>query len=248
MSGHSKWSTIKRKKGAADAKRGAVFTKLAHALTIAAKEGGGDPTANFALRLVMDRARAANMPSANIDRSIKRGTGELGGEKPPEQVTYEAYGPGGVAILIDCLTDNRNRTVSDVRSLITKRGGSLGENGSVAYLFQTKGIFTVDRQGLDEEALMEAAIEAGANDVNTEETVIEIVTERGSFQRVKTGLETAGFTIASAELAKVAAAEVPVTDKKAADGIVALITELEDLDDVVAVSTNADIEPELIGG
>ncbi len=246
MSGHSKWSTIKRKKGAADAKRGAAFTKLANAITIAAKEGGGDPTTNFALRLAMDKARAGNMPTANIERATKRGTGELGGERP-EQIAYEAYGPGGVALLIDTLTDNRNRTVSDVRSLVTKRGGSLGESGSVGYLFTTKGYLTI-RKPEDNEALMLAAIEAGASDVELTDETVEIETTKDTFQAVKGAVQSAGYDVASAELAKVAETTVPVADKKAADTVVSLVTELEELDDVLAVSTNAEIEPELVGG
>lgn len=248
MSGHSKWSTIKRKKGAADAKRGAVFTKLANAISIAAREGGGDPSTNFSLRLAMDRARAANMPNANVDRAIKRGTGELAGEARPEPVSYEAYGPGGVAILVDCLTDNKNRTVSDIRAAVTKRGGSLADAGSVAYLFETKGVIAIPRAGVDEDALMLAAIEAGASEVTPETDVIEVETDKAAFAKTKEGLESAGFKVGSAELAKVPTNEIPVTEKKTADAIVGLITDLEELDDVVTVSTNADIEPELVGG
>lgn len=248
MSGHSKWSTIKRKKGAADAKRGAIFTKLANEITVAAREGGGNPETNFSLRLAMDRARSANMPNANVDRAIKRGTGELAGERPPESVTYEGYGPGGVAVLVDCLTDNRNRTASDVRSTFTKRGGSLGEAGSVGYLFEQKGVISVNKAGADEDALMMAAIDAGASEVSAEPEVIEIETDRTSFAKVKQAVEAAGFTVASAELTKVPKSEVPVSDKKQADAVVALVTDLEDLDDAVSVSTNADIEPELVGG
>ncbi|MSU75964.1 YebC/PmpR family DNA-binding transcriptional regulator [Patescibacteria group bacterium] len=248
MSGHSKWSTIKRKKGAADAKRGAVFTKLANEISIAAREGGGDPASNFSLRLVMDRARGANMPNANVDRAIKRGTGDLIGEKAPESVTYEGYGPGGVAILVDTLTDNRNRTASDVRSTFIKRNGSLGEAGSVGYLFDTKGIITVTHADIDEDSLMMAAIDAGATEVSPESDVVEIETDRNSFAKVKQGVEAAGFTVASAELAKVPKSEIPVTDKSQAESIVKLIDDLENLTDTVSVSTNADIEPELVSG
>lgn len=246
MSGHSKWSTIKRKKGAADAKRGQTFTKLANALTLAAKEGGGDPETNFALRLAMDRARAANMPNANVERAIGRGTGAVSGEKAPEQVSYEAYGPGGVAILVDCLTDNRNRTVSDVRSRVTKRGGSLGEAGSVAYLFRNKGVITLPRTDLDADAVMLTAIDADADDVEVEDEVIEVMTDQRAFRQVKEALEAAGYPVESAELAKVASASIPVTDQATAASIVQLVRELEELDDVVAVSTNADIEPDLV--
>lgn len=246
MSGHSKWSTIKRKKGAADTKRGAVFTKHAGAITVAAKNGGGDPATNFSLRLAIDRAKNDNLPTANIDRAIKRGTGELAGEKAPEEVTYEAYGPGGIALLVDCLTDNRNRTVSDVRSAITKYGGSLGETGSVAYLFSKKGVLTVAKQNADADALTLAAADAGASDVTEEEQLIEIETDKKNFRQVKEALEQAGFAIESAELTYVASASVTITDQAAAGSIVKLVTALEDLDDVVAVSTNAEIEPELV--
>lgn len=248
MSGHSKWSTIKRKKGAADAKRGQAFTRLANAITIAAKEGGGDSTANVALRLAMDKARAENMPNANIDRAIKRGTGELAGEKAPEQVTYEAYGPAGVAILVHCLTDNRNRTVSDVRSAITKRGGSLGETGSVGYLFANKGIIITKRDGVDADSLMLAAIDAGAEDVEVENEVIEVQTPKQQFMTVKGALEQAGYPIESAELADIATTTVAVSDRQIANSVVGLLSDLEALDDVVSVSTNADIEPDLVSG
>lgn len=245
MSGHSKWSTIKRKKGAADAKRGAVFTKLAHAITIAAKDGGGDPSMNFTLRLAIDRARAANMPAANIERATKRGTGELAGEKAPEQVVYEGYGPGGVALLVECLTDNRNRTVAEVRSKITKRGGSLGEAGSVAYLFTTRGSITLEAD--DAEAAMLQAVEAGADDVEVaEDGLIVVETDRTSLAKVKEALESQGLTLQSAELMQVAATSVPVLEEKVAESVVTLIEELEELDDVLAVSTNADIDPALV--
>ena len=247
MSGHSKWSTIKRKKGAADAKRGAAFTKLANALTIAAKEGGGDPGTNFALRLAMDRARGANMPTANVERAVKRGTGELAGEKAPEQLVYEAYGPGGVALMVECLTDNRNRTVSEVRSTITKRGGSLGEAGSVAYLFTNKGIITYEAVERSDELMLEA-VEAGASDVEEDDGLVTVETAKASFKAVKDTLETKGYHATSAELAQTAAAMVPVNDAKTAETVVELVTELEDLDDVITVSTNADIEPELVSG
>lgn len=246
MSGHSKWATIKRKKGAADAKRGAAFTKLANAITIAAKEGGGDPTMNFTLRLAMDKARQANMPSANIDRAVKRGTGELAGTQAPEQVTYEGYGPGGVALLVECLTDNRNRTVSDVRSTITKRGGSLGESGSVGYLFEKKGVMTIPTAGNDPDEVMLTAIDAGASDVTPEDDIIEIETPRTAFAAVKNALEAAGHTIESASLENIASASVPVNDASTATRVIDLMAELEELDDVVSVSTNADIDPELV--
>ncbi len=246
MSGHSKWSTIKRKKGAADAKRGAAFTKLAGAITIAAKEGGSDQSANFALRLAIEKARGANMPNANIERAIARGAGTLTGEAPPEHVNYEGYGPGGVALLVECLTDNRNRTVSEVRSTITKRGGSLGEAGSVAYLFQPRGVITIAGSGDSAETVMLTAVEAGASDVEATDGVVEIQTTRRDFRSVKEALEAAGNQIASAELVQIASSQVPVTDREVARSIVTLVSELEDLDDVVGVATNADIEPDLV--
>lgn len=187
------------------------------------------------------------MPSANIERSIKRGTGELAGGKAPEQVTYEGYGPGGVALLVECLTDNRNRTVSDVRSTITKRGGNLGEAGSVAYLFTTKGAITLAPPD-DPETTMLDAVEAGASDVEpAEDGLIEVETERTAFAAVKDALEQKGYRVESAELTQVASQHLPVTEQKAAEAVVALMEELEALDDVVAVSTNADIEPDLVG-
>lgn len=249
MSGHSKWSTIKRKKGAADAKRGALFTRLANAITIAAKEGGGDPETNFSLRLAIDKARTGNMPTANIERAIKRGTGELAGEKPLEQVSYEAYGPGGVAILVQCLTDNRNRTVSAVRSLVTKRGGSLADAGSVAYLFSQRGIITVDPKDTDPDEVMLAAIEAGAADTDrTDDGLIEVETDKSSFRSVKEALEAEGYAITNAELDQVAATQIPVNEAKNAQAVIDLVTDLEDEDDVLSVSTNADIDPETVGG
>ncbi len=248
MSGHSKWSTIKRKKGAADAKRGAVFTKLANAITIAAREGGGDPTMNFTLRLTIDKAKSANMPSANVERAIKRGTGELADGKALEQITYEGYGPGGVAFLIECLTDNRNRTVSEVRSTLTKRGGSLGETGSVGYLFEKKGVISVSKNGVDTDAVMLAAIDAGASDVVEEEDTLEIETPLQPFATVKEAIEALGITVATAELASVATTHLPIHEGTTATKIVDLASELEDIEDVVSVSTNADIDPTLVRG
>lgn len=247
MSGHSKWSTIKRKKGAADAKRGAAFTRLANLISVAAREGGGDPEMNVQLRMAIDQARAENMPNANVERAIKRGTGELAGQRPPESVTYEAYGPGGVALLVDCLTDNKNRTVSDVRAAVTKRGGSLGETGSVAYLFDEKGILKVGGDA-DEDELTLAAADAGATDVAAAGGAYEVETARQDLAKVRDALTAAGFPVQGAELAKVPKSELPVSDPQTAEAVVALVTELESLDDVSDVSTNADIEPELVGG
>jgi YebC/PmpR family DNA-binding regulatory protein len=244
MSGHSKWSTIKRKKGAADAKRGALFTRLANAITVAAKQGGGDPETNFSLRLAIDKAREGNMPAANVDRAIKRGTGELAGQKPPEEVTYEGYGPGGVALLVECLTDNRNRTVSDVRSTITKRGGSLGEAGSVAYLFTTRGVLSIPVGDHDPDEIELAAIEAGADETSVEDGRVEIETAKERFAAVRTALRD--YQIESSDLTPVASATVPVTDPAIAKSVVELMSDLEELDDVVTVSTNAEIEPSLV--
>jgi YebC/PmpR family DNA-binding regulatory protein len=245
MSGHSKWSTIKRKKGAADAKRGALFTRLANAITVAAKQGGGDPETNFALRLAMDKAREGNMPSANVDRAIKRGTGELAGQKPPEEIAYEGYGPGGVALLVQCLTDNKNRTVSEVRSTITKRGGSLGEAGSVAYLFTPRGVMSIPIKDQDPDQIELDAIEAGAEETAVEGDTVEIETAKDQFAAVRAALSEK-YEVSSSELTPVASATVPVTDAAIANSVVELMAELEELDDVVTVSTNAEIEPSLV--
>ena len=245
MSGHSKWSTIKRKKGAADAKRGKIFTRFMREITLAAKMGGGDVEMNPRLRTAVAAAKAQNMPKDNIDRAIKKGTGELEGV-PYEEMTYEGYGPGGVAFLIECLTDNKNRAASDVRHILTKRGGSLAKSGAVSYLFESKGIITFDKEGLDEDTIMEAALEAGADDVNDEGEVWEVVCGPNNFPAVSEGLSAAGLTPASAEVVKLPSTEVSISDPGEASKVLALMEALDDADDVQNVYSNFDIDDEIL--
>lgn len=237
MAGHSKWANIKFRKEKQDSKRGKLFTKLIREITVSAGIGGGDPGANPRLRTAVDKALCANMTRDVIDRAIKRGAGGEG-EKNVEEISYEGYGPGGVAIMVECLSNNRNRTVSEVRHAFTKYGGNLGTNGSVAYLFSNLGQIILD-PGSDEDKAMEVAIEAGANDVETEDDgsiVIETAPEQ--FNNVKLALEQAGFTINFAEVAMLADLEVSL-DPELTEKVVKLIDVLEDLDDVQDVYTNA---------
>lgn len=239
MSGHSKWSTIKHKKGAQDAKRGKLFSKLIKEITVAARDGGGDVETNPRLRTAIEKAKTENMPKDNIERAIKKGTGELEGADYIE-MTYEGYGPGGVAILIDSLTDNKNRTASEVRSLFTKHGGNLGETGCVSYLFQRKGIIAYDTSSYSEDDIIEVALEAGAEDVSNEGEEIEVVTNPEDFHSVLGELQNAGFTHNRAEINRVPDATIsldPETTQKA----LKLIGKLDDLDDTQSVSTNLDI-------
>ena len=242
MSGHSKWSTIKRKKGAADAKRGKIFTKLIREIATAARMGGGDPNANPRLRLAVDKARGANMPKDNIDRAIKKGVGATEGEAYQE-VLYEGYGPGGTALLIETLTDNKNRTVGDVRHALTKYGGNLGSSGCVAYLFEKKGLLVFERAGLDEDALMEAALDAGAEDVREESDSLEVVTEPGDFEPVRDQLKERGFVPASAEVTMSPASTVSLAGDQART-MLNLAEALDDLDDVQNIYSNFDIADE----
>jgi YebC/PmpR family DNA-binding regulatory protein len=242
MSGHSKWSSIKHKKALKDAKRGKLFTKFIKEITVAARMGGGDIDANPRLRTAVLTARAQSMPADNIDRAIKKGTGELEGVTY-EEVTYEVYGPGGVAVLVQVLTDNRVRTVAELRSLITKQGGNLGSAGSVAYLFQKRGLITVDRAGIDEDHVMEVALEAGAEDVRDAGDILEVLTTPDGFEAVKDALEKAGVTLASAEVTMMASTSVPISGKSA-EQMVRLLEALEDHDDVQSVASNMDISAE----
>jgi len=243
MSGHSKWSTIKRKKAAQDAKRGRLFTKLAREITIAAREGGGDPDSNFNLRLAVDRAKMGNMPKDNIDRAIKRGTGELKGREL-EELYYEGYGPNGVAMLIQVLTDNRNRTVSDVRRVLSKHGGNLGAAGCVAWLFDPKGYVTIEvgDEGAEELALL--AIEAGAEDIETDGQLLEIYIDPASLQRVKGALEQQGFSIES-QLSMIPKSVTSLSLEKTMQTM-RLVDALEGLDDVQQVYSNLDISDEVM--
>ena len=240
MSGHSKWSTIKRKKGKADAERGKIFTKLIKEITQAARQGGGDENANPRLRSAVLAAKAANMPQANIERAVKKGTGELPGVQYEEK-TYEGYGPGGVAIIVDALTDNSNRTTGEVRHILTKYNGNLGETGCVGWMFETKGLIVVNTSDCDEEKLMEIALEAGADDISTEEDVYEVLTAPEAFETVKNALEEESVAIASAEVTKVPQNTVKVEGKQA-EQILKLMDALEDNDDVQQVYSNFDID------
>jgi len=242
MSGHSKWSTIKRKKGALDAKRGKIFTKLIRELQTAARIGGGDPETNPRLRLVVDKAKQANMPKDNIQRAIDKGVGGGEGESF-EEVVYEGYGPGGAAILIEALTDNRNRTVADVRHVLSKNGGNLGASGCVSYLFEKRGVLTFEGDGLDGDALMEAALEAGAEDVVEGEGSIDVITSPGDFEAVKSAVVEAGFEPTSAEVTFEASTKVALAGSDA-EQMLRLADSLEDLDDVQSFYANFDISDE----
>ena len=239
MSGHSKWATIKHKKGIADAKRGQAFTKLIKEITVCAKMGGPDPESNARLRTSILKARAENMPKDNIERAIKKGSGELGASTFYE-LTYEGYAPGGVAIIIDTLTDNKNRTASDVRSTLTKLGGSLGATGCVSYMFQTKGIITYSTEKYTEDQIFEVALENGAEDVSTSDDVIEVTTTPSDFATVLEAMQAAGFEQESADVQKIADQTVSLDAEKAAK-VMKIVERLEELDDVQQVSTNLDL-------
>jgi YebC/PmpR family DNA-binding regulatory protein len=244
MSGHSKWSTIKRKKSAVDAKRGKIFTKLIREIQVAAKVGGADENANPRLRAAIQSAKAANMPLANIEKAIKKGTGELEGVNYEEYI-YEGYGPGGVAILIKCLTDNKNRTVSELRHILTKHGGSLATNGSVSWMFENKGIIVVDKNICSEDDLLSIVIDAGAEDVNTEGDYYEIYTDSLSFENVKRALESENIPIQESSLSMVPQNIVKV-EEDIAPKVLNLMEELEDSDDVQNVYANFDIDNEIL--
>ncbi|NOY08287.1 MAG: YebC/PmpR family DNA-binding transcriptional regulator [Spirochaetes bacterium] len=239
MSGHSKWASIKHKKGALDAKRGKLFTKLIREIIVAARLGGGDIEANPRLRTAVLKAKFANMPRDNIERAIKKGTGELEGVEYSE-LTYEVYGPGGVALLIDILTDNRNRTAAEIRNLLAKGGGNLGEAGCVSYLFKRKGIIAFDASKYSEDDILEVAIEAGAEDVINEGDIIEVLTEPEDFENVLDALTKANFENQMAEITKIADSTVSLGEDKTRKAL-KLIENLEDHDDVQAVATNLDI-------
>ena len=245
MSGHSKWATIKRKKGAADAKRGQLFSKLSRAITVAAREGGGDPVSNAALATAIEKARANSMPKDNIERAIQKGTGGGDGAVDYEAVTYEGYGPGGVAIICVALTDNRNRTASDVRHIFTKNGSELGTPGSVAWQFERKGIILVDGEGVDEESLMDAALEGGAEDISEDGSQWQVVTDPVELSSVRTALEGAGFPAASADITMLPKTTVETGEKEARQ-LLRLIDSLEENDDVQDVYANFDISEEVM--
>jgi YebC/PmpR family DNA-binding regulatory protein len=244
MSGHSKWSSIKHKKGAADAKRGKIFSKLIKEITVASRLGGGDPDGNPRLRSAISAAKAENMPKDNIERAIKKGTGELEGVSY-EEASYEGYGPGGVAVLVDCLTDNRNRAVADVKHLFERNGGTLGEPGCVAWMFEQKGLIVFDMDKVDEEQLLELALEAGAEDVKEEETEFNVITDPSDFESVKKAFDDAGLSYTFSEVTMIPKNTVKVEGKKAQQ-MVNLMQALEDNDDVSNVYANFDISDEVL--
>jgi YebC/PmpR family DNA-binding regulatory protein len=243
MSGHSKWSTIKRQKGANDAKRGALFTKVAREIIVAAKMGGGDPDANYRLRLAIDKARSVNMPMDNIKRAVERATG--GGEGIEfEEILYEGYGPGGIAVLVETQTDNKNRTAAEVRSVFTKAGGQLAGAGAVAWQFEQRGLIAVARAGVDADEVALVAIDAGADDIDTESDPIEVYTSPHDLQRVRTDIEAAGVKVESAEIAMIAKNTIELDASKARQAL-RLLESLEDLEDTQRVTANFDIPEEV---
>lgn len=239
MSGHSKWATIKRAKGKADAARGKLFNRLIREITIAARMGGGDPNSNPRLRSAVTSARAANMPGKNVESAILKGTGQLEGVSY-EEILFEGYGPGGIAVMIECMTDNRNRTVSEVRHALTKHGGNLGQSNSVAWMFKSKGIIRVAKDAMTEDALMEVVLEAGAEDMSLDGEEFEIVTAMEAFEDVRAALEKVNITPVSAELTKIADNPVKVEGENASK-VIRLMEALDDLDDTQHVYANFDI-------
>ncbi len=244
MSGHSKWKTIKHKKAATDARRGKIFTRLAREITIAAREGGGNSDVNFNLRLAVDKARSANVPKDNIERAIKRGTGELKGADLVE-VVYEGYAPNGVAVLVQVLTDNKNRTIADVRRVLTRQGGTLADAGAVAWQFDRKGYIAITPDGVDQETVFEVAVEAGAEDVVFSDDMIEVYAELEHFQAVRQALEDAGIHFETAELSMVPRTTMQLEDKETLQ-VMGIIEALEELDDVQQVYSNLDISDEVM--
>jgi YebC/PmpR family DNA-binding regulatory protein len=245
VSGHSKWSTIKHKKGAADAKRGKLFTKLSKAIIVAAKEGGPDPAANLSLQNAVEKAKSYSMPKDTIERAIARGAGTDADAAAYETIVYEGYGPDGVAVLVEALTDNRNRTASDVRHTFSKHGGNLGTTGAVAWLFDRRGVVLVDAESVDEDELTLAAAEGGADDIERDGTVFQVSSAPESLSAVRDAIEAAGIGVQSAELTMIPKTTVEVAEEAAAKKLIRLIEELEDNDDVQDVSANFDI-PEVI--
>ena len=246
MSGHSKWSSIKHKKAATDAKRGKIFTKLIKEITVAARMGGGDADANPRLRTAILAAKSENMPKDNIDRAIKKGTGELEGVNYEESI-YEGYGPGGAAVLVESLTDNKNRTVADIRVIFGKCGGSLGENGCVAWMFEQKGYIVVENKAVEEDVLMETALEAGADDIREDDSNFEVITAPEDFNTVKEAIDGASIPYIVAEITMLPQSTTNLAGKEA-EQMVRLMDMLEDNDDIQKVYTNADIPEEILNG
>ncbi len=244
MSGHSKWSTIKHKKAAADAKRGKVFSKIAKEMTVAARQGGGDPAVNITLRTLVQKARGVNMPADNIDRAIKKGTGELDGAQM-EEIMYEGYAPGGVALIVQVLTDNRNRSAAEVRHVFTKFNGNLAGQGSVSRSFNRKGLIQVDDTSIEEEALMEKALECGAEDLTHTDGVFEITTDPSEYHAILDGLQEKGVEIKDSELTLLPDTLMPITDATQARAFIRFTDALDELEDVQNVYSNADIADEV---
>ena len=244
MSGHNKWSTIKHKKGAADAKRGKIFTKLIKEITVAARMGGGDADSNPRLRHALNQAKAQNMPKDNFERAIKKGTGELEGVNY-EEIVYEGYGPGGVAVLVECLTDNRNRTIADVRHIFSKAGGNVGTDGCVSWMFDKKGLISVAKADSSEDELMEVALEAGAEDIKDEDDVFDIITDPSEFDAVKDAVDAAGIKYEMAEITMIPQNMTKV-DGKEAEQMIKFLDALDDCDDVQKFYSNADIPDEML--
>lgn len=245
MSGHSKWSTIKRKKGAIDSKRGKIFTKLIKEVTLAARLGGGDIEGNSRLRQAVMAAKEENMPKDNIDRAIKKGIGDLAGAAAYEEVTYEGYGPGGVAVIVDVMTDNKNRTVAEIRHILAKHGGNLGENGCVAWIFEKKGSIVFDKNAVGEDALMEVALEAGAEDVRDQESEWEVITDPMAFETVKKAIDQKGWEYLEARVGKIPQNTVKLEAGRA-EQMLKLMEKLEDNDDVQNVYANFDIPDDVM--
>ena len=245
MAGHSKWAGIKHKKAANDAKRGKIFSKLAKLITVAARDGGGDVNGNPHLKLVVDKAKAANMPNDNIDRAIKKGTGELASDAISELV-YEGYSPGQVALMIDILTDNKNRTASELRKIFDKKGGQLGSPGSVSWMFETRGVIELPTDSISEDDLLELALEAGADDVKVEEGHLQVLTTPAQFTAVRQAIAGANLEPSYAEVTRIPTSTVTIEDEKTATKVLNFIAEVEDNDDVQNVHTNLDISPEML--
>ena len=246
MSGHSKWSTIKRKKGAVDAKRGKIFTKITKEISLAVRLGGSDPEGNPRLRQAIMTARAENMPKDNIEKAIKKGAGELGGAASYEEIVYEGYGPGGVAVLVEVMTDNKNRTVAEIRHMFSKHSGNLGENGCVSWMFEKKGSIIFDKKDVSEDTLMELVLEAGGEDVIEQESEYEVITDPSAFEYVKTAIDSAGIKSILAEISMIPQTTVKLDEQKAVQ-MLRLMEKMEDNDDVQHVYANFDIPDEIMG-
>ena len=245
MSGHSKWHNIRLKKGKVDAERGKIFTKLSREIIMASRAGGGNPDGNLRLKMAIQKARENSMPADKIKSAIQRGTGEVEGAIY-EELTYEGYGPSGVAVLVECATDNRNRTVSELRNIFSKCGGNLGESGCVGWLFTPRGLVSIAKNGKTEDDVMEAAIEAGADDVKTEEETFDVFTSPEEFAAVRDGLESSGFKVTNSEVTMIPSTTVQITEQKVAEKMIKMMDQLDGHDDVQNVYANFDIEEKIL--